>query len=91
MPDGTLIQWGVVNITTATSASGAWSYYGSKQVTFPIPFSEAPACFSNVVEYAAYWTSGIPSRSAKGLTAQLAGNTNNTAKDVLWLAIGRWK
>lgn len=91
MPDGTLIQWGTVDVKTSTSASGAWSYYGSSSVTFPIAFVDYPNAVSNCIEYAAYWTSGVSSRSATGLTIQLAGNTNSTQKTVSWLAIGRWK
>ena len=94
MPDGTLIQWGRVKITTGTG-SAPLGYTGSATVSFPIPFKNKaiPVVITSPEENAGYWNSSV---SYNGIgytqcTIMLAGDQSSTERQVLWMAIGCWK
>ena len=90
-PDGTLIQWGSVNITP-TNPGNPFPYSGGKNVTFGIPFLQGttPIVVTSPVENGGYWNSGAINISSTLCHIIIAGNTQ-AEKTANWIAIGRWK
>lgn len=91
MPDGTLIQWGSVNITPSNPGS-PFAYSGGKNVTFEIPFLQGttPIVITSPRENGGYWNSGAINISSTLCHIIIAGNTQ-AEKTANWIAIGRWK
>ena len=90
MPDGTLIQWGSVNITTTTE-KGPFGYTGQMQITYPIAFNSTPVTVGAIHDIAEYWNASVYNYNNLKATLSIAGNVSNVTKKVDWLAIGRWK
>ena len=90
MPDGTLIQWGKVSITTGTAAV-PFGYRGVAAVTFAMTFVSLPAVITSPEDDGGYWNSGSNTITNTSFTASMAGNLQSVTKNVDWIAIGRWK
>lgn len=93
-PDGTLMQWGYLAVTTNGSTSnGYFPYYGNATLTYPIPFvGDIPTVMVTIGESAGYWNSGTNGNGTlTGTTVSIGGDQNNATKTVRWMAIGRWK
>ena len=90
MPDGTLIQWGRVSVTTGSTKADL-GYNGYSIVSFPIDFNSIPVVLCSPEENAGYWNASATYISKTLFAAYIAGNQQNTSKNVMWVAIGRWK
>lgn len=80
MPDGTLIQWGLITISAGT-------YYNDVQYTFPFYDTNYTATATTAGDNLA--CSVAASKSTYSLRVARSPNTNAT--DANWIAIGRWK
>ena len=98
MPDGTLIQWGRNQVTTA-STSGIYPgfgnnsmYRGVTDVTFPIPFTNTPAVVADGDNrlYGAFGINETHTTNSK-FSVEGGHNAANTTISFFWVAIGRWK
>lgn len=78
MPDGTLIQWGVIPLVTAETTA----------VTFPIPFISAPSVVANT---GAGQGRGYASTEDVTTTSFNLWKNTTLSQWVRWIAIGRWK
>lgn len=97
MSDGTLIQWGRINVSNVAIQNtwGALYESGSQTsgVTFPIPFVGYPACSATANMSPSAWIEGL-SASTTGLSNFfLARPTSVSAASghIDWIAVGRWK
>lgn len=91
MPDGTLIQWGIISVTTGTSTSSLNYYHGYAPVVFTTTFASTPTVVTTPEENAGYWNSSVANLQTTGCNVFLAGSLASTARNVMWTAIGRWK
>lgn len=91
LPDGTFIQWGLVQVTTNSSTNSAFPYRGQTIVTFIEPFTTTPYVLTNIRENAAYWNSEHSLCTTTSVEISIGGDTNNATKSADWIAIGRWK
>lgn len=91
MSDGTLIQWGTINVKTSSNPGASFAYSGSGTLTFPIKYSETPALVVSVADSAAYWNASLGSVGTSTATIYVAGDRNDTTKTIHWVATGRWK
>lgn len=90
--NGTLVQFGSVNVTTTSSTpTGSFPYRGVSWVNFKLPFIATPFVFTNIEEDSAYWNSTANYSNANTTNIYIAGDGNNATKQVSWVAIGRWK
>lgn len=91
MPDGTLMQWGTINVTLVNSG-GFVPYSGGTRFNFEIPFLEGttPIVISDPLENGGYWNSGTLEITYYSCHISLGGNQSGT-KPVSYIAIGRWK
>ena len=78
MPDGTLIQWGVLSLVTAEITA----------VTFPIPFISEP---SVVASTGAGQGRGYADTEDVTTTGFNLWKSITLSQWVRWIAIGRWK
>ena len=97
MPDGTLIQWGTINVDNV-AINNAWgNIYESAQisagVTFPIRFIEDPVVVALAQTTPTSWLENITNgKSNIGSFYLLRGTSNSGVSGaVYWTAIGRWK
>lgn len=97
MPDGTLIQWGRINLSNVpiSNAWGALYESGSQPsgVTFPIPFVEYPACSATANMSPAAWIEGMSASYTSLGNFFLVRPTSvaSSSGHVDWIAVGRWK
>lgn len=85
--DGTLICWGMVDITIgANSSTGA-------TVTFPVAFTSNPTIALARVGHVPNVTSeAFESLSTTGVTLRASNTYSSSISTTLsWIAIGRWK
>lgn len=81
MPDGTLMQWGAVNL------SGSGPYYS---FTFGQSFVGSPQVLLTTETSSVIFR--VPATTETGATAMvISGEVPSTGSNVKWIAIGRWK
>lgn len=97
MPDGTLIQWGRINVSNVPISNTWGSLFESGRqdsgVTFPVAFVGDPSCVATANMSPAAWIEGL-SASTTGLGSFfLTRPTSVSASSghIDWQAIGRWK
>ena len=78
MPDGTLIQWGVLSLVTAEVTA----------VTFPIPFISNPSVVASTGAGAGRGYADTEDVTTTGFTLWKSTSVSQWAR---WIAIGRWK
>ena len=96
-PDGIMIQWGTVSLTTATTAAnypafGIAVYRAANKFNYPIPFIDIPAVVidgDNVL----YGAIGIiaSATTKETFNVEVGHNAANATIKGHWIAIGRWK
>ena len=100
MPDGTLIQWGVITNLSPKSLSGSPSgqiYYHEydANVTFPVAFVNIPSVLVSPFggrECSISWV--VPSAISFSSFDTLGGRQtleSSVKLNITWIAIGRWK
>ena len=97
MPDGTLIQWGRINVSGVAIQNTWGSLFESASqpsgVTFAIPFVEYPSCSATANLSPSAWLEGL-STSKTGISNYFLVRPTSVASatgHIDWIAIGRWK
>ena len=89
MPDGTLIQWGIIAVAREKGINT------SDLINYLIPFIDFPRTFAsmNTSAYAPYLRvfPGESTKSTLRVTVLNEGDTAFAEAYASWLAIGRWK
>lgn len=98
MPDGTLMQWGTVDITSGTTSSYIPVYILSVTITSPISFYDTTYVITGSSKYGtgAEFAFGQRTTHESHAIVRLCDTSSRTASfsavwRVKWQAIGRWK
>lgn len=98
LPDGTLVQWGTVDITSGTTSSCSPVYILNVTITFPVSFYDATYVITGSAKYGtgAEFAFGQGTTYESHAIVRLWDTTSRTASSstiwrVKWQAIGRWK
>ena len=95
-PDGTMIQWNIITVTDqAIDDAYGTLFQGTRDITFPQPFIEAPSASCGIFreENGAGWgsirntTETLIMLRGMDVVSRTIGNTI----EISWQAIGRWK
>lgn len=98
MPDGTLMQWGTLDVTSGTTSSYSPVYILNVTVTFPIPFYDTTYVINGSSKYGtgAEFAFGQGTSYESHAIVRVWDTSPRTASSsnrwrVKWQAIGRWK
>ena len=80
MPDGTLIQWGVV----ALSANASWA-----RATFSVSFVNTDYSVIGIIKGSPITPTAVGSKAVS--SADINTTASSYARSIEWIAVGRWE
>lgn len=97
-PDGTLIQWGSIDVPSQSIAghsTGSWYYYEiTPDYSFPIPFTTLPSVIFSKAGgklCSIGWSSWSTSKITEVDVLSSSSSYTDFGVTIHWIAIGKWK